>query len=528
MSKIRKFVLAAALAAVSFAAFAQAPAPVPALPDAERRTTYSITASNCACAVGFQLYGDSSDYGNWIEVWVNGAQVPVSQWTVTSPTGPLANIARPITDAVLTFNAVQTGTVQIVGAVRPRRISQFAESRGVAARDLNQAISYIVAGLREVWDKINDVTGRTVIAPPGETLSVLPPVASRANMNAGFDTSGNLVPTVPVTSGSFSAGSGIVFTGTNPTTISTASVANPVVQPQGRLTLVSGVAVMASSQANATRVYYTPSIGNSVPLYDGTNLNPVAFPEVYQDTTDTSKSPSAVAANSCYDDFAWLDGITPRVTRGPAWTNTSTRSAGTALSPINGLFLNSVSITNGPAASRGTYVGTICSNASSTIDYTFGSVASGAVAGSFMIWNAYNQAVVDTFVGDSVASWTYNVSGVWRAANANNNLRVSFVRGLSYDGIQAEYIAIGLPGASTNGASGVGLNSTTQFCGSPGVIFANTVGSQTAFAKCSVIPPIGLNYLQAIEYNNSTTASTWLGASGVAYLQTGLHASLRQ
>jgi hypothetical protein len=50
-----------------------------------------------------------------------------------SPSGGIANLARPITNAVLTFNRPQTGTVQIVGARRPRRASQVSQGGGVSA-----------------------------------------------------------------------------------------------------------------------------------------------------------------------------------------------------------------------------------------------------------------------------------------------------------------------------------------------------------------------------------------------------------
>lgn len=227
-AKAALLALVAALSLLSSiaASFAQVPAPVPALPDSERRTAYTITASQCNCAVNFQIYGDSNDFTNWVEVWLNGTQ-QVGNWTITSPSGPLSNLARPITDAVLTFTNPQTGTVQIIGARRPRRTSQFSENQGVSARNLNQVITDIVAMLREAWDKINDVTGRTVQAPPGETLNVLPPVASRANMGVCFDSGGNIVPCVGSSAGSFAAGSGITFTGTNPTSISTSPASLP-------------------------------------------------------------------------------------------------------------------------------------------------------------------------------------------------------------------------------------------------------------------------------------------------------------
>lgn len=121
---------------------------------------------------------------------------------------------------MLTFNSAQTGTVQIVGARRPRRVSQFSENRGVAARDLNQVLTDIIAQNRETWDKINDVTGRAVVAPVGETLSVLPQKSSRAGLAFCFDTNGNPTVCGSIPSTTFSAGTGITFTGTGPTTIS--------------------------------------------------------------------------------------------------------------------------------------------------------------------------------------------------------------------------------------------------------------------------------------------------------------------
>jgi hypothetical protein len=198
---IRRLILAFVLSATLAPAFAQGPPAVPALPDAERRTTYTISASNCACAVNFALYGDSTDYQNWIKVWLNGLRVdyndPAFGWTITSPSGSIGNISRPITNAVLTFNTPQTGTVQIVGARRPRRVSQFSENRGVAARDLNQALTDIVAQNRETWDRTNDVTGRAILGLPGESIKQLPPASTRAGQLLGFDNTGQPIIYAP-------------------------------------------------------------------------------------------------------------------------------------------------------------------------------------------------------------------------------------------------------------------------------------------------------------------------------------------
>jgi len=194
MKHIRAALIALGFLAGIAPSFAQAPPPVPGLPDAERRTSYSISANTCQCNVNFALYGDSTDYQNWLEVFINGVRVNYNDstfgWTITSPTGPLASIARPVTDAVLTFNQAQTGTIQIVGARRPRRVSQFTENRGVAARDLNQVLTDIIAQNREIWDKTNDMTGRGLFSQPGNTVGPLPLPSLCSGKFLSFDATG--------------------------------------------------------------------------------------------------------------------------------------------------------------------------------------------------------------------------------------------------------------------------------------------------------------------------------------------------
>jgi hypothetical protein len=192
-------------------AVAQAPPPVPALPDTQRLTAYSITATTCACAVGFALYGDGTDVDNWIQVYIGGTRYLSTDvnhgWSLSSATGTLATIPRPITNAVLTFNAVQTGTVQIVGERRPRRTTQFNENTGVTARDLNQAITDIVAQNRERWDQFFNLTGTALPIRSGNTGTFATVSGALTNGNCvTADSNGNLI------SGSgacVSAGSGV-------------------------------------------------------------------------------------------------------------------------------------------------------------------------------------------------------------------------------------------------------------------------------------------------------------------------------
>jgi hypothetical protein len=58
-----------------------------------------------------------------------------------------------VSSNILTFTAAQTGTVQIVGARRPRRTTQFQEGQPVPTRNFNQTFSDIIATQRELWDR---------------------------------------------------------------------------------------------------------------------------------------------------------------------------------------------------------------------------------------------------------------------------------------------------------------------------------------------------------------------------------------
>lgn len=299
--------------------------------------------------------------------------------------------------------------------------------------------------------------------------------------------------------------------------------------PQGRLTLTSGTPVMQTSVTAATTVYYTPYAGNMVPIYNGTDMVPVAFSEVSQATTDTTKSPAAATTNSNYDIFCWVDSGTNRCTRGPAWTNDTTRSAGTALVMVNGIYLNNASITNGPAAQRGTYVGTIRTNGTSTVDYTFGSIAAGGGMATFGVWNAYNRVLVSTVVSDSTDSWTYSVANTWRAPNGNATMRINAVRGLDIDGVQAEYTATVQAGSSTNAIAGVGLDSTSTLATRATTGMSSQSGLVSPVAKFSGLMGLGFHFVTALEYQNTTTNSTWYGdAGGPGAVQSGLHGVLMQ
>lgn len=294
------------------------------------------------------------------------------------------------------------------------------------------------------------------------------------------------------------------------------------VTPQVRITLVSGQAVMVSSQAGASSVLVTPYGGCIIPIWNGSSFVNTCFAEVSQLTTDTTKSPAAAAANSNYDIFCWIDsGPTNRCTRGPLWTNDTTRSAGTALLLNQGIWTNNASITNGPAAGLGTYVGTIRSDASSLVNFTFGAYGNPCTGSTLGIFNAYNRVPVTVQFGLTTASWTYNVANTWRAINGSTSCLVLQLRGLNEDPIHMTYFAIGTPGAATNMAAGIGVDSTTAFSGTTAFAGAGETIAKMIPASYSGYPGLGLHNYQPIEFNSTTTASTWSGTAGVAFVQSG-------
>lgn len=281
----------------------------------------------------------------------------------------------------------------------------------------------------------------------------------------------------------------------------------PAVAPGGRLTLASATPVMTADVSGAATIYYTPYLNQFAPLYDGSRFVMCDLGgQLSQATSDTSKSPAAVASNSNYDLFLWDDAGTYRCTRGPAWSSDTARGTGsgtTELERVRGVLVNKQAITNGPAANKGTYVGTVRSGASSTINFLLGGLAAGGSAGVIGIWNLYNRTDWVANTADTTNSWSYTTAS-WRAANDSSAMRVSYVCGLAEDRVFAQNIVFGNT-SSAGWRGGVGVDTTTSLsgysCYGAGV---NVLQANTAY---SGIPGLGFHYISAIEY----------GASGVTF-----------
>lgn len=376
---------------------------------------------------------------------------------------------------------------------------------------------------------------------------------------------------------------------------------NNALEPGGRLSLSTGVPVMSATVSGATTVYYTPYQHRFIPIWDGARFRMRdCGGELSQATSDTTKSPAAVASERVYDLFVWDDSGTMRCTRGPAWTyaatvtmtiatpcvvtwtahglsegmpvvfttsgalptgitagtvyyvgrspatntfNVSTTRANAAagtfvatsgtqsgthtgtnndtvrgtgagtteLERKEGVLTNKNAITNGPAANKGTYVGSVKANSSSTIDWIFGG---SDIAGWFGVWNMYNRSDVKSFCLSSSTNWTYTSATV-RASNGSTLHRHSYLMGVAEDSATANFFQRISTAAGVSGATntvGIGQNSTTAQAKLAGI--RNPIGGanspfDTVACTHIVNNQLGFNYMQAVEASDGTNANLY-------------------
>lgn len=305
----------------------------------------------------------------------------------------------------------------------------------------------------------------------------------------------------------------------------TSDLANAM-DPGGRLSVSSGTPVTTSDVLEAATVFYVPYKNNKVPLYDGSEwaLHAIAT-ELSQSCSDNTKSPAAAATGQVYDMFVWNDAGTLRLSRGPLWSSPgSARGTGagtTELERLNGRYVNKQSISNGPAAQRGLYVGTIRISVSGVDD---------SIAGRHC-WNAYNRVRRAMRRGEATSSWTYSTT-TWRAANNDPGNQLAFVIGLSEDEVEAEVLALASgPGPSSTIpliAIGIGLDSSTT---PSSTIFYSSAYHSTSPTVAAApratyqgFPGIGHHVLRWLEIVTVGGDVTFFGAqnSADAIIQTGI------
>lgn len=287
--------------------------------------------------------------------------------------------------------------------------------------------------------------------------------------------------------------------------------------PQGRLSLAAGTPVRTSNVSSAINIYYTPYIGQMVPIYNGTTFDMVDIGgDLVNVTTDATTNPAAAAITSVYDMFIWLNNGVPTLSRGPAWTSNAVRSAGTALARIRGLMTNAVAITNGPAQYMGTYVGTIATNsATATVSWIFGGVAAGGTKAVLGVWNMYNRVTIQTRVTDSAVPYTYTTAVV-RYANGSANNAIMYVIGMAEEPptfyYQQTVTTAAAAGATVQVSIGDDSSTVMELGGTffqAQAAFAATGTLDAVYTKGQGETIIGLHTASAIELGDGLNANTF-------------------
>jgi hypothetical protein len=314
-------------------------------------------------------------------------------------------------------------------------------------------------------------------------------------------------------------------------TTSSSGSSGTLTPPQGYLNLAgqsSGSVVQTADAIGVAVVYYSPYVGNTIPVWNGSTFKTLTFTELTATLTS-----SGSASNAIQDACVFSNNGVPTLAIGPAWTTPTAGSgnrgtgAGTAqLSRLNGIWVNAVSITgyNGLssytiAANQCTYVGSL------SIDATAGQVSAYVTWGQsrkWGVWNAYNRQTITVQAGDSTSSWT-NTPTTWRQSHANANDYASAFMGLPEETVRVSFVQ-NVNGSCSTGVNlssqiGIGINSTTSptgqigqlACGS-GAAAGNASGNLVA--NTPVVPVLGINQYNMLEQAPAgTTNNTFNGGN---------------
>lgn len=305
-------------------------------------------------------------------------------------------------------------------------------------------------------------------------------------------------------------------------------------RPQGRLTLTTATPVLTANVLAAATIYYTPHCGSLIPLYNSATgrFHPQVFAEITNDTTASSTGkagPAAVTTNSNYDLFVWNDAGTIRLTRGPAWTSDTARGTGagtTQISRVVGIYSNTVAITNGPGAGLGTYVGTIRTNGTSTVDMNMNPAAAAGGSNALLgVYNAYNRVKTVGRSRDTTDSWVFGTA-YWTAVNNSNSNRVTWIDGLGESAPEAS-MCVEVNSSPGTVWAGISFNAVGAPSYAPSRSGSTSTAENLSSSDASV-PSLGVGYAQMMHRGDGVNAVTWYGdgfASGVVVM-TGITARL--
>ncbi|OFX06600.1 MAG: hypothetical protein A3D94_00665 [Alphaproteobacteria bacterium RIFCSPHIGHO2_12_FULL_66_14] len=221
---------------------------------------------------------------------------------------------------------------------------------------------------------------------------------------------------------------------------------------------------------------------------------------------------STTLANLVAGMFINTSGTQSGVHTGANYTAERGTGAGTSeLERVDGIWVNKHDIVNGPAAHRGTFVGTCLTDASSQVNWHRGGAAVGGTPAQLCLWNTYNRVEVKGYILDTTVSYTYNSSQV-RPARGQPTMRVNHVHGLAEDFFDAKYTSSWQSDLGVHGCIGIGINSITTMSGMPGRQVAMNTAVVAQHSGEAASQPIGGGYAAALEVGNVTFTMTFYNA----------------
>lgn len=268
-----------------------------------------------------------------------------------------------------------------------------------------------------------------------------------------------------------------------------AQLAMAAVMPGGRLTLESGMHVSTTDQIAKTSIYYTPSVGNVVPLWDGYKWRPIEFSE-------TTLALGTLTSGKPYDVFGYISGGALAL-ESLAWTNDTTRA--TAVTLQDGRYCKSGDKTR-------LLLGTFYTTSTTTTEDS---------ASNRYLANVYNQ-ILRTLEKTDATSHTY-ATATQRPWNNDTNLRVGFISTNGLISVPIRLRCNMYPSTVGNFTRNVvALDSITSGVYANAVVTAWNSSGTTAFAN-EVVPnsaiSAGRHYLQIMENADSSATVNFTNVS---------------
>lgn len=310
--------------------------------------------------------------------------------------------------------------------------------------------------------------------------------------------------------------------------------------PTGRLTLESGVPVSIADFTDATTIYYTPYVGATIPIHDGSRWTSLEFDELSLALDADTGHTGYHQANTIFDLFVFREEVTGilRLGTGPAWSSVTARGTGagtTEITRLNGLYVNAydIQLRYGSGANdlatvgswEATYVGTVYTSFAGATRDRKGTTSA---PGSHYLWNAHHRVQRLLIAVSPTDSWTYSTAA-WRLVDNDNSHRALYVCGQVVDLVEAfaYHMVINSTTTARRCSTGIGVDSDTvnaaTLMNNSAVIDVRTNLS----AHYAGYPGLGYHYLSWLEYGAGANTQTWYGDNGDAdTMQSGLIAKV--